>query len=852
MPSIPYESQVDARTGRGSGARFQNPYDANAFGGDGLSRAGEAVGQAADALQAEADRKVKEQSVYYRSMANPTEALDKVKQTMDPDATGYTDAARTAYINYVSDYTASINDDAVRKDVKEGLLSQLPGVTNEADAYEQKVRLDTTKMRTNDSLTAARNKVLSDPTAYDESLALGREAIDVYGAKLNPPAREEMKTQWGYDVTKNRFQALLDGARTPQELDSVRSQMASDEWQSKLQPRDYEDLTAKATSAKRAYQTKASSEAKALVTNLNERSTDPTTFIPQEEIVQAQAAVTASGDIAEQAKLARVVRNQQIMKTYSKATPAQVNATIQQMKQTPSSTGLASEDATLINNAALKYDVPASFLENTGSRESSGKADAANPDSSALGWGQFTKDTFLSLVKDPATAYALGVRPGMTQEEILALRTDKAKSIEATAILAKQNKSQMEAALGRPISDSELYLAHFLGAGDATRFVQTMQTNPEASASAAFPKAAASNPGVFNSKAGTPLTVADVYNNISSSFNATSSRVAYDDIQVLQKLSDKMSTELKGPNGLKYAAAVGNITLTPLDQPGAFAARANSQATAETIYGQKFKPFTSDEEAYLQKTIDEGSVNDTLALLRNIQTAPQNSARAMFEQLNVKSPSFAHAGQLAISGDVATASDVVRGYKRWKENPAILSSMGYDLKLTSTDFNTAVGPALGSIPPDQRQAVQEAAVSLLVEKKQGATYSSNDYKDAVKRVLGNRLQTVNGDKTFLPAGLTSDDVEKALSKMTLNDYIGMSVQGAVPQHAGGGGLDPDEAADEIKLRAVGDDKYKLLDSDNAYVWTGRVVNGLPEPFLLDLKPERVRGILNRKVMAEAK
>lgn len=852
MATIPYQSNIDARTGRGGGARLRNAYDAEAMGagvGRAMQQLGQAVGSVGETMMAERNQKEKEQAVYAEAMFDPTDALNEAKQQVDADATGYKDLVKETYINRVSEYVDAIDDDNVRVRVRDSLLSRLPNYVAQADAYEQKTRMDTTKQRTNDILNGSRNKVLADPSAYEDALMFGRESIELYGSNMTAAAREEMKTQWGYDLTKNRFQSMVTKAKSPQELDDIAGSMAGDEWRGKLMPRDFEDLTNTISSTKKAYQNKMSAEAKAAISNLTERSTDITTFIPQEEIAAAQQVVAASGDITEQQRLARVIRNQNIVSDSRKLTPSQLKSMIDQASQLPSSTRLNSEDATAINNAASKYGVSPSYLESLGARESGGKADATNPNSSAAGWGQFTEGTFLNLVKDPAAAIALGIKPGATKEEILALRNDKAKSIQATAILAKQNQAQMESALGRPISDAELYIGHFLGAAQGVRFLQTLQTNPEASAAAAFPTEADSNKNVFV-KNGKELTVAEVYKNISNSFTSMTSRVTYDDNQVRQKILDKMEKELNGPDAIKFAADVGNVTLVPLDQPGAFAARATAQATAQNIYGRQFKPFTSDEEAYLTKIVDTGNVNDTLTLMRNIATAPAESAKSMFSQLKIKTPAFSHAGALALEGDAGTASDVVRGWKRITENPAVLTSMNYKVAQATVDFNSVVGKTLDNIDPAGKQAAQEAAVSLLVEKKKGAVYSSSDYKDAVNQVLRGRIDKVNGYKTFLPASVSANDLEKALSKMTLNDYIGLSPQGAVPQHAGGGGLDPDEI-DEIKLQAVGDDKYKLLDSDNSFVWTGRIVNGRPEPYIIDLRADKVRGILNRKQVAEA-
>ena len=63
---------------------------------------------------------------------------------------------------------------------------------------------------------------------------------------------------------------------------------------------------------------------------------------------------------------------------------------------------------------------------------------------------------------------------------------------------------------GVPINDKNVALAHFLGPGGASNFYAQMTKNPGASAADLFPKEAAANPTVFNSKDG-PRTLQQVY-----------------------------------------------------------------------------------------------------------------------------------------------------------------------------------------------------------------------------------------------------------------------------------------------------------------------------------------------------
>src|SRR5690348_6886037 len=119
-------------------------------------------------------------------------------------------------------------------------------------------------------------------------------------------------------------------------------------------------------------------------------------------------------------------------------------------------------------------------------RESSFRADAKSSTSSAAGLFQFVDSTWLDMVHRFGDKYGIGglaqqisetgngrlvvADPGVKQK-ILDLRQDPAISACLAAEYAKQNRAEMEQALGRPLSRGDLYMAHFLGAGGATQFL---------------------------------------------------------------------------------------------------------------------------------------------------------------------------------------------------------------------------------------------------------------------------------------------------------------------------------------------------------------------------------------------
>jgi hypothetical protein len=75
----------------------------------------------------------------------------------------------------------------------------------------------------------------------------------------------------------------------------------------------------------------------------------------------------------------------------------------------------------------------------------------------------------------------------------------------------RSNARTLEARTGRPPSQGELYIGHFLGATKAARLINTARYAPKTNSSLAFPKAARANKAIFYDKNGKARSVVEVY-----------------------------------------------------------------------------------------------------------------------------------------------------------------------------------------------------------------------------------------------------------------------------------------------------------------------------------------------------
>ena len=189
-----------------------------------------------------------------------------------------------------------------------------------------------------------------------------------------------------------------------------------------------------------------------------------------------------------------------------------------------------------IKAAAYSTGVNFAYLMEQAAAESSFDAKAGSKSSSAKGLYQFIESTWLKMVKSHGAEHGLGKYAAMiddngkvadpqARKEILELRNNPEKASLLAAEFASENQRYLEQYSGlapEEIGSTELYLAHFLGAGGAAAFLKAQKDNPLANAADLFPKAANANRNVFyDAKTGEGRTLAGVYDFFAKKFKAS-------------------------------------------------------------------------------------------------------------------------------------------------------------------------------------------------------------------------------------------------------------------------------------------------------------------------------------------
>ncbi len=178
-----------------------------------------------------------------------------------------------------------------------------------------------------------------------------------------------------------------------------------------------------------------------------------------------------------------------------------------------------------IQLASARTGVRFDYLLSQARIESSLNPNAHARTSSATGLFQFIEQTWLGMVKQHGAAHGLGAEADAIQRgrnghyyvadpelrrQILDLRRQPEASSAMAAEYAADNGRYLEHRLGRPAEPVDLYLAHFLGAGGAARFLRAHDAHPEAAAAAMLPAAARANRAVFFNRDGSARSFAEI------------------------------------------------------------------------------------------------------------------------------------------------------------------------------------------------------------------------------------------------------------------------------------------------------------------------------------------------------
>lgn len=828
MARIPtVTSQVAARSGRTSQGVPSRRATGEAFGagvGRGLQTVGAGLDNVAQGLHVRDERQREEDAANAVAQADFTRRELELRNEVGPDAAGYQERVLDEYDAWVDEQAEGIEDDRTRELFRQRMLAQRRSISSRGAQYEVGTAATHSRNQADASLVALDNRIRLAPDDYDNFIEQGMAVI---AARGDVPAhvRAQMQETWRENAALSRFEGMLEAATTVEEIEIIQAELRGTDgrdWTAELSSSGLDRVQGLADAAARTIQTRADAQARAALASLESRAGDVSVVIPREELAAVQSVVEASGNPVTAARMARIVRDQELIEQFRTATPAQVRTAVRAMPD-------------------VSGDAPADF---DWSRYAIGGA--TRPDS-------FTRMT-------PAMRQGLAAMLTAADEELGAglqvYSGYRSPELQARLYANALERYGSEAEARRWVAPPGNSRHNTGQAADLKWNGVRLDQAPEEIQ--AWVRENAARFGLDVPMEWEPWQVEEAGARGQPIGTVSPTQAQYEDQQTLKRIATETQRRLDDdPMGL--AARTGFMTLGDIFAEGGMAARGEQARAVADYYALpvgEMQPFTNDEAAAISTAFANGSADEVLGILTSIQQMGGDMARAGMAQIAEVDDVYAYAGGLQLeTGQGAVAAEVVRGQRRLAENPDIMRQVGAAPRDISDAFLNATGGALMDAAPGQRQTIMDAALAHYIETQvsrgRAGVFDTDDFSASVQAVLGGRqgapaMDDVNGARTVLPAGVTGEALEEAFENMTVADWTAMSEHGEPPRYVTGAVADPEDLADEAQLRAIGGGRYRVMMSDGSYLITGRPSpNGQLEPYIFIPTADAVESVNTR-------
>ena len=223
-----------------------------------------------------------------------------------------------------------------------------------------------------------------------------------------------------------------------------------------------------------------------------------------------------------------------------------------------------------IKQAASRTGVNFAYLVQQAAAESSFNPAAKAKTSSASGLYQFLESTWMGMVDKYGDKHGVETE-GKSRKEILALRNDPETASLMAAEFAGENEKFLNTHWGGDVGSTELYFAHFLGAGGAAAFLKARDENGGQQAAQVFPQAAKSNRNVFyNARTGRAKSLDEVYAFFDKKFSIEDATIPQDapsEPKSRNRLFAEANTVVKSPSyrAMNPSPSYNQIVTSPVE-----------------------------------------------------------------------------------------------------------------------------------------------------------------------------------------------------------------------------------------------------------------------------------------------
>jgi hypothetical protein len=266
----------------------------------------------------------------------------------------------------------------------------------------------------------------------------------------------------------------------------------------------------------------------------------------------------------------------------------------------PGNSAVGSTVTGAIRQASQATGTSFGYLLATAQVESGLNPQAGASTSSARGLFQFVEQTWLGTIKQSGAALGYGryaaaitqtgsgryvVQDPAMRQEILKLRNEPTANAVMAGAFTKANATYLTQKLGRPPSEGELYIAHFLGAGGAARLIGLAASHPDAKAATLFPGAAQANRSIFFDKqTGTARSLAAVRNVLTARYDVAA-RSGFPDAAPPAQAANVGVPLSIAPDTAGIANAFAAAAPVPIPSPAPTPAQRSSSSNGPMFYG---------------------------------------------------------------------------------------------------------------------------------------------------------------------------------------------------------------------------------------------------------------------------
>ena len=179
----------------------------------------------------------------------------------------------------------------------------------------------------------------------------------------------------------------------------------------------------------------------------------------------------------------------------------------------------------LISNASKMVGVDEKLMATMAAIESGFRSTVKAGTSSATGLYQFISSTWNTMIKKYGPKY--GIPPGTSPSD------PRANALMGAEFI-KENANALKGVKKGELTDTDLYLAHFLGAGGAKKL---LSADPNADATQLMPAPARANSSIFYNKDSSPRTVSQVYDEVNRRVRSKGKQFGLDSGSATQMLA---------------------------------------------------------------------------------------------------------------------------------------------------------------------------------------------------------------------------------------------------------------------------------------------------------------------------